>query len=51
MHPNPECLYRNNTGKIVAEDEENCEDIYRIKGTVYKLGCEIKDLWGLCANS
>ena len=52
MHPNPECLYFNNdTGKIVAEDEENCEDIYRIKGTVYILGCAIKDLWGLCANS
>ena len=36
MHPNPKCLYFNNvTRKIVAEDEENCEDIYRIKGTVY----------------
>jgi hypothetical protein len=41
LHPNPECIYpKNVNGKtvLVAEDEENCEDIYRIKGTVYILG-------------
>ena len=37
MHPNPECLYKKNDGEIVAEDEENCLDTYRIKGTVYIL--------------
>ena len=38
MHPNPECLYRDkDTGKMVAEDEENCLDEYKIKGTVYIL--------------
>ena len=34
MHPNPECLYKKKDGEIVAEDEEDCEDVYKIKGTV-----------------
>ena len=38
MHPNPECLYKNKDGKIVAEDEEDCLEEYKIKGTVYILG-------------
>ena len=34
MHPNPECVYENEHGELVAEDEEGCLEEYKRKGLV-----------------
>ena len=34
MNPNPACIYKNDEGKMMAEDEENCLDDYVSKGLI-----------------
>ena len=34
QHPHPDCIYRNEKGQFIAEDEENCIDEYKSKGLV-----------------
>ena len=34
MHPHPDCLYENEDGEMVAEDEEGCMEEYKRKGLV-----------------
>lgn len=36
MHPNPACLYKNEDGDIIAEDEESCIETgeYKFKGVI-----------------
>ena len=36
LHPHPACTFKNENGEMVAEDEENCSDIYKEKGLVSK---------------
>ena len=36
QHPHPDCIYRNDEGQLIAEDEENCMDDYISKGLVEK---------------
>ena len=36
QHPHPDCIYRNEIGQLIAEDEENCIDDYISKGLVDK---------------
>ena len=36
MHPNPACVYVNDDGERVAEDEEGCLEEYKKKGLVAK---------------
>ena len=36
MHPHPDCLYENEDGEMVAEDEEGCLEEYKRKGLVAK---------------
>ena len=36
QHPHPNCIYRNEKGQLIAEDEENCLDDYISKGLVDK---------------
>ena len=37
LHPHPECIYKNNKGESVAEDEEGCSaEDYQIKGLLAK---------------
>ena len=43
QHPHPDCIYKNEKGQLIAEDEENCIDEYISKGLVDKtanLGCQ-----------
>ena len=34
QHPHPDCIYKNEKGQLIAEDEENCIDEYISKGLV-----------------
>ena len=34
MHPNPACIYKNEYGESIAEDEEGCLEEYKRKGFV-----------------
>ena len=34
MHPNPACIYKNEKGEMVSEDEEGCLEVYKQKGLV-----------------
>ena len=34
MHPHPDCLYENEDGEMVAEDEVGCLEEYKKKGLV-----------------
>ena len=34
MHPNPECIYENNNGNMMSEDEEDCLEEYKLKGLI-----------------
>jgi hypothetical protein len=36
LHPHPDCIYKNEAGQMVAEDEEGCFDEYKYKGLVPK---------------
>ena len=36
LHPHPDCIYENEDGQIVAEDEEGCFEKYKSKGLVPK---------------
>ena len=38
LHPNPACIYENEAGQMVAEDEEGCLDEYKSKGLLAKSG-------------
>ena len=38
LHPNPECIYENEDGQMVAEDEEGCLEEYKSKGLITKSG-------------
>ena len=34
MHPNPECIYENENGDKLSEDEEDCLEEYKLKGLI-----------------
>ena len=34
LRPHPKCIYENDKGDMLAEDEEGCEEEYKIKGLI-----------------
>ena len=34
LRPHPKCIYKNDKGEMLAEDEEGCEEEYKIKGLI-----------------
>ena len=34
MHPNPKCIYKNDNGDLMSEDEEDCFKEYKRKGLI-----------------
>ena len=34
LRPHPKCIYKNDKGDMLAEDEEGCEEEYKKKGLI-----------------